>query len=192
MISALFALVGFTNTVSADEAADREILRGMLATVEKGINDQDLSNAIDYFLPESVVVFQNKTVLKGPEELTRFFDKMLGESNSVLEGISSVAAISAPAFFSSPNTAIAHGTLVDEYSFRGEGKMTLESVWTTTVVRHEDNWRIASLHFSANVFDNPIIDSSKKFIVWAAAGGLVLGLFLCWIIMRRKRKSQST
>jgi len=176
------------DNTNVNEEADRETLRGMLAQVEQSINDRDLSKITDFFLNKSVVVFQNKTVLTGPDELQGFFDKMLGSSSSVLEDISSTAAIAAPASFYGPDTATAHGTLTDTYTFRGGSEMVLESVWTTTVVRQEEKWRIASLHFSANVFDNPVIDNTKRFILWAAVGGLVVGLLLTWLVMRRRKR----
>jgi len=119
----------------ADQDADRQHLREMLASVEKAINDRDLSKVTDYFIPESVVVFQNKTVLKGPDELQTFFNKMLGSDNSVLTDIKSTAALGGPANFHGADVAVAQGELMDTYSFRGGSNMELASVWTTTVVR---------------------------------------------------------
>lgn len=178
----------WTVVAQADEEADRQQLREMLANVEQAINDRDLSTVIDYFLPESVVVFQNKTVLRGPDDLNAFFDKMLGSENSVLTDVKSTATIGAPAQFYDADTAVAQGELLDDYSFRGGSSMALASVWTTTLVRVDDSWRIASLHFSANVFDNPIIDKSKRLLLWGILAGTVIGFALTWLIMRRRRK----
>ena len=185
MLLSLFSLGVFAQT---DEDADREHLRGMLASVEQAINDRDLSGVINFFTPDSVVVFQNKTVLHGPEDLSEFFEKMLGDENSVLTDIKSTASLGAPAQFYSATTAVAQGELLDTYSFRGGSSMDLSSVWTTTVVKVDDEWKIASLHFSANVFDNAVLDNSKRFILWAALAGLLVGVLLTWILMRRGRK----
>lgn len=184
----LVLCLSFTTQASlADEEADRAQLREMLLNVEKAINDRDLSSVIDYFLPNSVVVFQNKTVLTGPEELQNFFTSMLGSDNSILTNIESAASISAPANFYASDTAVAHGELVDNYSFRGGSEMELTSVWTTTVVRIDEQWRVAALHFSANVFDNPLIDKSKNMLIWSALGGILFGAVLMWLLMRRRK-----
>lgn len=189
LLICLWSATGASELASADEETDRETLRTMLTTVEQAINERNINDVLDYFLPQSVVVFQNKTVLRGPDDLNKFFEKMLGSSNSVLTDVSSKATIGAPASFYGPDTAVANGTLIDLYTFRGGSTMQLESAWTTTVVRLDDRWRIASLHFSADVFDNPIIDNTKRFILWAAIGGLLTGLVLTWVFMRRRSKS---
>jgi len=188
LFASVLLLCGQSATTRADEASDRDTLRSMLGAVEQAINDRDVTNVLDFFTPTSIVAFPDSTVHTGPQEVQTYFDKMLGTSDSVLTDIKSNATLSGPASFYGPDTAVAHGTLLGQLNFRGGADIKLESVWTTTVTRLDGQWRVASLHISANIFNNPLIHSAKRSLIWVGLIGSIAGFLLTWLFMRRKKK----
>lgn len=196
------AMLLATPSALADETADRQELLGMLASIESAINARDMSAVMPYIAPSSVVTFQNGEVLTGPQEIQGFFERMLVGGDSILTDVHSQATVSAPATFLTPDIAIAHGTLIDTFKFRGGSELTLDTVWTTTVVRADageseggdDIWHIGSLHMSTDVFDNPVLHAVERSVLYAAIAGLLVGLAIAALIavLRRHRRARVT
>ena len=130
------------------------------------------------------------TVARGPAEIEAYFDRMLGSADSVLSGITIKAKLDGGATFVRDDIAIANGSTTDTFEFRTGNTMELRTAWTTTVAREEDGWKIVSLHFSNNLFDNPVINSTKKLAWYAGGGGFVAGLLLMALVWRM-RKNQA-
>lgn len=169
-------------------AADRRELLAILAEVEKALNAKDLTPAKAYLLPTSVVVFQDMTVARGPADIEAYFERMLGSADSVLSGITIKAEVDGEATFLSDDVAIANGHTTDTFEFRTGNTMQLQTAWSTTVVREDGEWKIATLHFSNNLFDNAVLNGAKR-VAWYAGGGGFLGGLLLMALLRRSRKN---
>ena len=150
-------------------AADRQALLEIMAKVESALNAKDLEPAKEYLLPTTVVIFQDTTVVTGPAEIEAYFIDILGDAESVLSGITIKAQADGPATFLSDDIAVAYGHTTDTFEFRTGNTFDLHTSWSTTVIRSDDGWRIAALHFSNNLFDNPVLDGAKQF-TWYAGG----------------------
>jgi hypothetical protein len=115
---------------------------------------------------------------------------MVGHDKAILSKYLTKAKIGAPAKFYG-DVAIADGSTADEFYPIARGRFSLDSRWSTTVVRNAGEWKIEALHLSANVFNNPLLDEIKADIVKAgvggAVGGLVVGLLAMYLIMRNRR-----
>lgn len=177
------------NALAQDpHAADRQALLAILAEVEQALNAKDLAPAKTYLLPTSVVVFQDTTVARGPTEIEEYFGRMLGSADSVLSGISIKAELDGGATFLRDDVAVANGHTTDTFEFRTGNTMQLQTAWTTTVIRESDGWKIASLHFSNNLFDNPVLNGAKQVAWYTGGGGFLVGVILM-ALLRRKRKN---
>lgn len=169
-------------------AEDRQTLLKVMAQIEGAINSKELAAAEAYLLPTSIVVFQDTTVARGPTEITAYFDRMLGSATSVLSNLRVKAQVDGPATFLNDNIAVAYGHTTDTFEFRTGNTMDLRTAWTTTVVRDEGRWYIASLHFSNDLFDNPLLNGAKRMTWIAAVAGLLLGMLLMVLIRRFTRR----
>jgi len=113
---------------------------------------------------------------------------MVGHEKAILKKYLTKASIGAPAKFYG-DVAIAEGSTADEFYPIARGFFTLDSRWSTTVVKNAaGEWKIVLLHLSSNVFNNPLLDEVKADIVKGAAGGFVAGLMLMYVLMRLRRK----
>jgi len=145
----------------------RQELRNILQVIEDGINNKDVSAIEPYVNPETTIVFQDAGTL--------------GSGNALISDMSAKAAIGGPAVFYTDSVAVAFGELNSTYKLKTGKSIDLVTQWTTTVVKEGDKWGIASLHFSNNLFDNPILNASKRSIWLFAIAGLILGMFLMWL-----------
>ena len=54
----------------------------------------------------------------------------------------------------------------------------MKTRWTAVVQKDKAVWKLVTVHFSADLLDNPVLDIAKSFAIKAALGGLVVGLLV--------------
>jgi hypothetical protein len=87
------------------------------------------------------------------------------------------------------NTGVAYGSSVEQFDLRGGQKFTLNGRWSATLVNENGRWLIASVHASSNLFDNPLINSTKKMMYIAVAIAFLVALLIGWIVGRRTSRT---
>jgi len=100
------------------------------------------------------------------------------------------ATLGGPAVFYG-DSAIAYGTATDTFELSEGLKFTLNSNWSTTAVKDNGQWKVAALHFSTNLFDNPLLNNAKRAMWIAAVIAFVVGLAVAWLLARMLRKKPS-
>jgi len=171
-----------SNAIAQDnEANDRALLLEMLDSVELALNEQRF-DALTPLLDDNVVaVFLDGEVARTPVGVTAYIDKFLGGDAPLLTGFTTAADIGDSARFFG-DTALAHGTSKDVFDLADGSQININSVWSVTLNKGSGDWKIAQLHISTNVFDNPIVAAAnERFIMIvsiAAVVGLVIGLLL--------------
>ena len=78
------------------------------------------------------------------------------------------------------NTGIAFGSSLEHFKLANGSSFDLKGRWTTTMVKEDGRWLIASLHVSTNIFDNVMLDLMKKYAIRATCIALVVGIILGW------------
>ena len=182
----------FQVTAVAQSSYDeqRKELLEILSTIETAVNAADIAAIKPFLRPNTVMIFQDATVAIGAQGASDYFNKMLGAGDSLLKDMTLKATVGGPAEFYGEDMAVAHGYLDAEYFFRVGKPLQLRTYWTTTVVSQDDIWTIASLHFSNNMFDNPVLNASKKLAWIVGVVALISGLFLMWLFKRVTRRSK--
>ena len=169
-------------------AEDRKQLRAMLAEFEAAINAQSIDRMIAEMDDNVTVIWLNAEVSRGKDQVRAYYGRMVGHEKAILNKYLTKATIGAPAKFYG-DVAIADGSTADEFYPIARGFFTLDSRWSTTVVKKPGGeWKIVLLHLSSNVFNNPLLDEVKADIVKGAAGGFIAGLMLMYVVMRLRRK----
>jgi ketosteroid isomerase-like protein len=169
-------------------AEDRKTLRAMLAEFEAAINAQSVDRMIAEMDDNVTVIWLNAEVSRGKDEVRAYYGRMVGHDKAILKKYLTKAAIGAPAKFYG-DIAIADGSTADEFYPIARDAFTLDSRWSTTVVKNPSGeWKIVLLHLSSNVFNNPLLDEVKADIVKGAVGGFIGGLMLMYVVMRLRRR----
>lgn len=166
--------------------ADRLALRKLLKSVESAINVNKVETLLPYLDDNVVITHQNAHVAKGKAEVVSYNDKMTKGADAPIKKLTTVASIGGPAYFHGDNMAVGYGTAVDQIELRSGQSFSLDVAWTATLVKKEDTWKAAAIHFSTNVLDNAILRQVKTMAWWVGGGGLLLGLLIGWFIGRRK------
>jgi ketosteroid isomerase-like protein len=189
LVAAICLLVGFSWAQQPDpRAEDRKQLRAMLAEFEAAINAQSIDRMVAEMDDDVTVIWLNAEVSRGKDDVRAYYGRMVGHEKAILNKYLTKATVGAPAKFYG-DVAIAEGSTADEFYPIARGFFTLDSRWSTTVVKNPaGEWKIVLLHLSSNVFNNPLLDEVKANIVKGAVGGFVAGLMLMYVVMRLRRR----
>jgi len=184
-------LAAFAQPDPADpHAADRQLLLKILSEVEASINSQSLDRMVQQMDPNATVVWANGEVSRGPAEVLAYYDRMVKGPDRILTRYTTAAKLSGHArFLGDGSVAIADGSMEDEFFPIIRGPFKLSSKWTATIQKANGEWKIVSLHLSANVFNNVLLDEAKSALLYTSGGGLLGGAIFGFFLGRRRRKS---
>ena len=183
-----FAQTSVSAADTSDPTADHEALRVMLTDAEKAINEGRFDDLTKYFDPNINVIYQNAEVADGIPEVQAFQKRILNDNGGVLKGFKTkVTADKLTEFYG--DTAIAYGSAVDHYTLVTGKEMDVTSKWSTTLVKENGVWKVVSLQFTTNLFDNPLLSIAKASNKYFGIGGLVLGLILGFFGVKLLRKN---
>lgn len=75
------------------------------------------------------------------------------------------------------------------YTFKDGDVRQMKSRWSAVVQKDGDTWKLASVHFSTNLLDNPVLDAARKAVqktaLIAGAIGIAVGLAIGFLLRRR-------
>ncbi len=188
---AVWLVVAFTPLTSLAQddphVADREALLVILSGMEDALNARDLSGALQYLDDDIIITYQDSTVTQGLDGATEYYNRMMEGAAAIVTEFSTEAEVGAPAVFHG-DTAVAYGTTVDRYVLARGLKMTLHANWSMSAQKKDGEWKVIALHFSTDLFDNPLLNNSRRLTRIVGVAGLVAGMLLMWVIGRVRRK----
>ena len=168
-------------------AADREALIKVFHEIEAGINDQNVERMVAQMTPDATVTWLNGEVSRGHDQIRAYYQRMVKGPDRILDKYTTAAKIGAHARFFG-DVAVADGSMRDSFFPVARGPFQLDSHWSSTSVKLDGQWKVASMHLSANVFTNDLIEEAKsaawKTGIAGTLAGLLLGLLIAWL---RKR-----
>lgn len=171
-------LVTFPMAAQEPDAATHNALRQLKATMEKAMNERDLNAIVANVDPNVVFTTMNGDVCRGPQEIRAYFDKMLNAPGHIVKDVKVAFEVDQLTTLYGGDTGVAYGSSNDHYVLTDGKTFDIRGRWTCTMVKNGDRWVVAAFHYSANVFDNPILDRYKR-AIWQA--GIAIGLIVLLI-----------
>lgn len=186
-ISMLFQTQAYAAAVDP-HAADRQALIKVFTEIEAGINDQNVERMVAQMTPDATVTWLNAEVSRGHDQIRAYYQRMVKGPERILNKYTTAAKLGEHARFFG-DVAVADGSMQDTFFPVTRKPFELSSRWTSTSAKINGEWKAVSLHLSANVFNNSLLDEAKAAAKLTAGGGVLGGLVLaglvCW--WRRRR-----
>jgi ketosteroid isomerase-like protein len=171
---------------SPDEATHNELraLRdGLLAAMRQG----DIERELTYLHPNVVVTWHNAEVSRGRDGVRAYLDRMLKGPNKVVASYGADVNVDELTILYGGDTGISFGSAVEHFKMTNGRTFDLPARWSATLVKDGGRWLVASLHSSDNLFDNPLLNLTRRAAVIAGLAGILAGLIVGILIGRRRR-----
>ncbi|MBL8297632.1 MAG: hypothetical protein JNN30_04710 [Rhodanobacteraceae bacterium] len=176
--------------------ADHEALRALMRTATEAVNTRKFDLLAPRLHAGFTVIAVDNTKLVGIDAFRTYWNGLFDGPNAPLIAVESKPVADELTLFLGENTGVVYGTSDDTFTFRknsvfkeGE-KRSMKTRWSATVAKDGEVWKLVNVHFSANAFDNPMLDAAAGIVTRTAAlagvAGLVLGLLLTGLLRRRR------
>ena len=187
----LLLLISPVLAAQETDQAIHEELRGVLNGIEQAVNSEEYGSLAQYFHENLTITTLNQEVISTRAEIEPYFDKWFGPGGYLKSLEMSLEADDLTEFYADKTFGIVRGAGDENYVLSDSRSFPMKTRWTATVIKDTDGrWRILTLHIGTDFLDNPILavaeDSAKYFGMAGAAGGLVLGVLIMFLLGRRK------
>jgi uncharacterized protein (TIGR02246 family) len=166
---------------SNDEATHNE-LRALRDGLIDAVNKDDIERQLTFVHPNVVVTAINGEVSRGREGVRAYRDKMLTGPQRVVESFHCDVTVDELTILYGGDTGIAFGNALQHFKLTSGMTLDAKTRWTATLVKEDGKWLVASLHASANLFDNPILTMAKRTAYWAGGIALVIGAVVGFVL----------
>jgi len=166
----------------------RAVLRDAVAAIDAG-RYQDLAP----LLTENVEVTSiTQEVMSGRADVTRYFDEWFGPKGYMKSMTMKMDADQLTDLAPDKSWGLVRGKALEHYEAKDGDKFDFATRWTAVMLRGDDGrWRIRAIHFGTNHLDNPVLakvtKTLERYAIYAAFGGLGLGLIIGYAWARRRR-----
>jgi ketosteroid isomerase-like protein len=177
-------------TAEAD-AAIHEELRAVNKRLVDAINAKDVNALFAEMSPDVEFTAMNNDHVRGLVEGKVYFDRMMTGANKFLNDMSMTSEPDNLAkLYSNNQVAVATGVSSSHFDIRGGLAFDVPLRWTATLEHGSGAWKLAAIHFSADVGSNPILSAATVFWKWLAIAAGFFGLLAGYILSRiRVRKT---
>jgi ketosteroid isomerase-like protein len=165
-------------------------LRALRQRTVDAVNKRDPDAVMKELHPDIVFTAMDTEVVRGLPEAKAYYQKMFVGAARIVEGFSlTVEPDAAASLYENGRVAISRGSSNAHFKLATGTEFDVPLRWSATLLRENNKWTIANLQFTANMFNNPMLDVLKSSMKWIALGtgvaALVVGFLLGWLVRRR-------
>lgn len=176
---ALLGLPLFAHAQADARQADHDALTALRDKFAQALNQRDFE-AMKPLVTDSVTFISvSNQKVTGVDALKNYWNGLFEGENSVLKSLTVKPVADGPTQFLSETVGICQGTSQDSLDFRKVGQRELKTAWTSVVQKVGSDWKVSSVHMSANVLDNPMLKAEASVanikLIVAAVIGILLG-----------------
>jgi len=161
----------------------RTLRDGLLDAINKG----DLEKQLSYLHTNVVVTWHNAEISRGREGVRKYYERMTSGPDKVVDHYQAEIVVDELTILHGENTGIAFGSSVEQFKMVHRSSLELRGRWTATLVKEDGRWLIAALHVSTNLFDNTVLNLTRKATYWVGGGSLVAGLVVGFFVGRPRK-----
>jgi uncharacterized protein (TIGR02246 family) len=174
---------------AATEDPAHQELRTVRDAMVKAFNERDYDGFLRHMHPNVVATWQNAEVARHPDGIKAYMKKMSEGDTKVVESVTAELKVDELAtLYNDRNTAVAAGSVDQNFKLTGGKELALTSRWTATFVKENGQWLLAAFHVSGDIFNNPVLNLAvRKTSQWVGIGAAVIGLAAGWMLGRMRR-----
>ena len=191
-VALLLLLISPVLAAQETDQAIHDELRSVLNGIQEAVNSEKYGDLGQYFHENLTITTINQEVISTRAEIEPYFDKWFGPGGYLKTLRMSLEADDLTEFYADKTFGIVRGSGEEDYVLSDSRSFPMKTRWTATVIKDTDGqWRILTLHIGTDFLNNPILavaEESTKYVgIAGAAGGLVLGVMIMFLLGRRKR-----
>jgi ketosteroid isomerase-like protein len=165
-------------------------LRALRERTVDAVNKRDPAALMKELHPDIVFTAMDTEVVRGLAGAQAYYQKMFVGAGRLIEAFSLTVEPDAPAaLYENGRVAISRGSSKAHFKLATGTEFDIPLRWSATLLRENGKWGLANLQYTANMFDNPMLDVVKSSMKWVALGtgvaALVAGFLLGWLVRRR-------
>lgn len=192
---ALFMLVSAgTITAAAQDMTPQETeaihneLRALRDRAVAALKARDPDALMNELTDDIAFTAMNNEVVHGKQAAVEYYERMMEGASSIVQEMDvSVEPDVMSLLYGDGKTAVSTGDSVAYFKIRGGLEFTAPLRWTATLVDEGDGWKIASMHFSSNIFDNPIDAGIARYLWLLLGAAALIGLVVGFLLGRLRR-----
>jgi ketosteroid isomerase-like protein len=174
----------------AEDVAHAE-LRKFRDALVAAVSKNDLNDIAKLLDDDVVVTWQDGTTSRKPQGVREYYERMMTGPNRTVQRVEIDPSVDELTHLYG-DTGVATGASRDLFVLADGRELHFDTRWTATVVKKQGDWRLASIHLSTSVFDNPVLKLAiRTTLFWSLVVGLplafALGFLTCRWWMGRRR-----
>jgi uncharacterized protein (TIGR02246 family) len=167
----------FAQAPAPDNEPAHVELRALQATMEEALNRGDLDGLLAHVDDTVVFTAMDAEVGRGKQGIREYFNRMMVGPDRIVQSVKMDFIPDALSVFYGPDLAVATGSAPGHYVLTNGMEFGIDARWTATLVRREGRWLVAAFHSSTNLFDNPVLDLQRRWLlIIGGAVALLLGI----------------
>lgn len=147
---------------------------GVLAAIKKG----DIEAELAFLHPNVVVTWQNAEVSRGRDGVRAYLNRILNGPDKLVSSYSADLEVDELSILYGGDTALSWGKSREHIGMVKGSSLDYPGRWSATLVKEGDQWLIANLHVSTNIFENPLLGTVKRVMYSATAIAIVIAIAL--------------
>lgn len=172
----------------APEDPAHEELRSLRRQMVEAINKNDLDALVTHLDKDIVVTWMDGQVSRGPQGVREYIERMTKGPNRKVNSFKTEPEVDELTHLYG-DTGVATGPSRDQFVLTDGRDFAVQTRWTSTLIRKDGKWKLASFHASSDMFDNPVLYIAvRRTAIWTAVIAAVLGLVVGFGVARLLRR----
>jgi len=174
-------------TATQQERIHKE-LRTVRNTVLDAMKNRDPDALLAVFAEDVTFTAMNNEVVYGHDGARAYYDKMIKGSASIVEDMSfDLESDELSRLYNEGTSSVSAGISNTYFKIRGGLEFSVPLRWTATMTKESGSWKINAVHFSANIFDNPVSGGFLKYFWWIIACVAIAAVLFGYLLGRRSK-----
>lgn len=182
--------------VPSNDGPPHDAIRELRDALIAAVNGKDIDTLTSLLHEDVILTAQDGdelATIRGRDGVRDYIDRLLTGPDAKVKEMTVRPVVDDLTILHGEDTGIAYGRSTDDYTMMDGSEFTLEPRWSATVIKGDDgNWLLGNLHVSSNLFDNPVVDALKRYLLFtgiaAGLGGVLIGYLGARLIGRSRAR----